>query len=225
MATHFTPKVTWHTNILPRPTQKALSWLANQEWLRQSRWYLAGGTALTLQHGHRVSMDLDFFTTHNDFNISKLTANLKHGDWQETFHREGTLYGTIAGGKVSFIAYPFFKPIMPYHHYGAIRVLDARDIAVMKIVAISQRGSKRDFFDLYWYVQHQEPLYDVMTRLKEQYPGVAHDYHHIIKSLVYFTDAENDPTPQLRFRATWKQIKLFFQKEIKLLIPHLIFLS
>ena len=72
---------------------------------------------------------------------------------------------------------------------------------------------KRDFFDLYWYVTHRESLLAVMERLPRQYPMVAHDWHHIIKSLVYFADAENDPMPEIKFKATWNQVKKFFQTE------------
>lgn len=84
----------------------------------------------------------------------------------------------------------------------------------MKIIAISQRGRKRDFFDLFWYIHHHEPLIDILQRLAAQYPSVAHDYHHILKSLIYFTDADQDPLPKIYFRATWKQVKKYFEKEI-----------
>lgn len=84
----------------------------------------------------------------------------------------------------------------------------------MKIVAISQRGKKRDFFDLYWYVTHRELLIDVLKRLPDQYPTVAHDFHHIMKSLLYFADAENDRLPRLFFSTTWKQVKKFFEREV-----------
>ena len=84
----------------------------------------------------------------------------------------------------------------------------------MKIIAISQRGRKRDFFDLYWCAKNIEPLEKLIKRLKIQYPSVAHDYHHILKSLVYFVDAETDPDPEIYFKVNWKEIKEFFRKEI-----------
>ena len=104
--------------------------------------------------------------------------------------REGTVYGRLLGAKISFIAYPFFRAKEPYAWYGNVRVLTPPDIAVMKIIAISQRGKKRDFIDLYWYVNNREPLIQILRRLPEQYPTVIHDYHHIIKSLMYFADAD-----------------------------------
>lgn len=55
---------------------------------------------------------------------------------------------------MSFIAYPYFKPSGDWLHYGTIRMAKPHDIAVMKIIAISQRGRKRDFVDLYWYLRY-----------------------------------------------------------------------
>ncbi len=92
-------------------------------------------------------------------------------------------------------------------------MLDSYDIAVMKIIAISQRSRKRDFIDLYWLCKNQEPVSDILQRLPEQYPTVAHDYHHIIKSLTYFADAEGEPMPKCFFKASWPEIKRFFARE------------
>ena len=84
----------------------------------------------------------------------------------------------------------------------------------MKIIAISQRGRKRDFFDLYWCAKNLSPLKEFILKLKTQYPSATHDYHHILKSLVYFPDAENDPMPKLNFPASWPQVKKFFNGEV-----------
>jgi len=56
-----------HFHTAPRATQKALAYMSAQRWLKRSAWYLAGGTALALQTGHRQSVDLDFFTPRKDF--------------------------------------------------------------------------------------------------------------------------------------------------------------
>ena len=68
-------KIKWHYETLPRQTKKALDFLSKEEWLKQSSWYLAGGTALALQAGHRKSVDLDFFSEDKNFNEKKLLAN------------------------------------------------------------------------------------------------------------------------------------------------------
>lgn len=207
-------KEKWHEEILLPKIKRALNFLSRQRWLKHSPWYLAGGTALALQVGHRQSVDLDFFTPQSKFNNVVLLRHFKNTDWKTDIDREGTIYGEIFKTKASFIAYPFFLPQQPPKWYGFVRLLQPRDLAVMKVVAISQRGRKRDFFDLYWCVHNLEPLLKIIYRLKKQYPSVAHDYHHILKSLVYFTDAENDPAPQILFDATWKEVKKFFIKEV-----------
>lgn len=207
--------IKWHYETLPRKTKKALDFLSKEKWLKKSEWYLAGGTALALQAGNRKSYDLDFFSVERDFDGKKLLANfIKKSNWKTDIEEKNTIYGELFGAKISFIAYPFFVPDQNLDYHGAIKVLSPRDIAVMKITAISQRGRKRDFFDLYWCAKNIEPLEDIIRRLKKQYPSVAHDYHHILKSMIYFEDAESDPNPEIYFKASWNEVKKFFSKEI-----------
>ncbi len=203
----------WKFDILPQPTRKALDYLKDASWLPRGKWYLAGGTALALQAGHRQSVDLDFFTTEKTFPPAEVIAHLPENVWQADIVKEGTIYGKIHHAKVSFIAYPFFIPVKPKLTYGFVEMLDKDDIAVMKIIAISQRGKKRDFVDLYWYVKNCAPLLSIVEKLKRQYPTVAHNFQHIIKSLTYFDDADKDPMPPLLFDARWDDIKRFFQEE------------
>lgn len=192
-------------------TNKAINVLSKQSWLKKQRWYLAGGTALTLQVGHRISVDLDFFTPRKgiDSDLDFISRTLSP-DWIITNQKQDTLYGELNETKVSFIAYPYFVPKQPFITRGFIDILDARDIAVMKVIAISQRGRKRDFFDLYWYVNNRESLIDVLERVKIQYPNTQHNYHHIIKSLTYYEEAEADPEPQIFFEADWNKVKKYF---------------
>ena len=215
-------EIAWHTEILPGNAKKALDLLAQQKWLKNTEWYLAGGTALALHVGNRQSVDLDFFLPKNDFRIAAVLKHFDGMNWETSVAKEGTIYGKLLGAKVSFIAYPFFVPKQSPGWYGNVRILQPTDIAVMKVIAISQRGRKRDFFDLYWCVKNLESLEQIMRRLNTQYPTVTHNYHHIIKSLVYFADAEADPTPRLMFRANWKEVKRFFQNEASELVKKLV---
>jgi hypothetical protein len=215
----------WHTDVLPVETKRALDFLSHADWLRQSSWYLAGGTALTLHVGHRESLDLDFFTQDKNVEVSLISGHFSNDVWQTEILREGTLYGKLLGAKVSFILYPFFHSRVTPREYGAVRVLAPSDVAVMKIIAISQRGKKRDFVDLYWYALHYEPILNVVRRLSDQYPTVAHDFHHILKSMMYFEDAEIDPMPTLFFKADWKTIKAYFQTEVPKIARELLHLE
>ena len=210
------PEVKWHYETLPRPTRKALDALSQATWLHRPEWYLAGGTALALFGGHRQSVDLDFFTTAQDIGVEQILKELSAfgGDWQVVSQDYATLYGTLFKAKISFIAYPFFFPREPFAAYGALNVLNPRDIMVMKILAISQRGKKRDFFDLYWYVKNREPLIDIVRRLGPQFPQSNHNYHHLLSALAYFVDAESDSDPIITFNVSWKQVKDFFEEEV-----------
>ncbi|MFH1564808.1 MAG: nucleotidyl transferase AbiEii/AbiGii toxin family protein [bacterium] len=213
MDTNTQEQLNLHFDILPRATKKALDFLSEQEWLKNSSWYLAGGTALALQAGHRRSVDLDFFSEEKSFVNEDILEKFSE-NWKVIMDRKNTIYGELLGAKISFIAYPFFVPKQNPLCCGSVRILNKIDIAVMKIIAISQRGKKRDFFDLYWCANNIEPLENIIKRLKKQYPSIAHDYHHILKALVYFEDAESDPEPQIYFDASWKKVKSFFRKEI-----------
>ncbi|MEK7452100.1 MAG: nucleotidyl transferase AbiEii/AbiGii toxin family protein [Patescibacteria group bacterium] len=199
---------------LPSATRKAFLYCSNLDLFQKNDWYLAGGTALTLQMGHRKSVDLDFFTTKNKVNELEVETTLQQtGRWQTTYREAGTIYGLIDGAKISLITYPFFVPKQKKLSFGTLDILQSADVAVMKVIAISQRGRKRDFFDLYWYCKNTEPLIDVIHRVGKQYAGQAENMNHILKSFVYFDDAEEDPDPKIYFQATWRQVKTFFRTE------------
>lgn len=209
--------IVWDTKTLSPETLRALNLLASWSWLKKEDWYLAGGTALALYTGHRQSIDLDFFTPRGTFATGPLLDHFKDSKWKTTVAEKGTVYGALLRTKISFIAYPFFKRAESPQWYGNVRVLTVADIAVMKVIAISQRGRKRDFVDLFWYAQNREPLIAVMRKLPIQYQNIAHNYHHILESMMYFNDADEDPMPEIFFDASWKDIKTYFQKEV----PHI----
>ena len=202
-------------DVLPSEAQAVFRALGLLDFLRADGWYLAGGTALALQMGHRVSLDLDFFTPHSKFSISDIERVLGGaGQWETTLASEGTLYGNFLGAKVSFIAYPFFKPSPPALQCGTVDILSPDDVAVMKVIVVSQRGKKRDFVDLYWYMAvYGAELFSLMMRVLKQYPQ-AHNVQHLIKSMTYFVDAEEDAMPKLFFDADWEKVKAYFRAEV-----------
>lgn len=219
-------KIDSNFKCMPPETVKAFLFLSLQPWLANSGWYLAGGTALALQVGNRKSVDLDFFTTEKDFDKLELVNYfINNNEWETTIDKKNTVYGKLFNAKISFIAYPFFIPEQNFIQYGSIKILNPIDVAVMKTIAVSQRGRKRDFFDLYWCAKNIDSLDNFIRKLKAQYPSVAHDYHHILKSLVYFADAESDPEPEIYFKASWDEVKSFFEKEIPRITSELIGLN
>lgn len=205
--------MSFRDKVLFPPTKKALDYLSKQSWIGNG-WYLAGGTSLTLQWGHRQSVDLDFFTPEKDFETDQLIGKFQPANWKTTKIEKGTVYGELFGVKISFIAYPWFIPQQRLHQYGTVRILDDEDIVVMKILAISQRGAKRDFYDLYWYSTQKNSLVTAIESISSQYPNHDHNFHHILKSLTYFDDAEDDPDPVIFFEASWQKIKEYFLTEV-----------
>lgn len=205
----------FHFEALPSETKLALESFSKMPLFATGGWYLAGGTALALQVGHRKSVDLDFFTSEKEFDEFKLERTLLNTDqWDTSSKDSGTLYGEYLGAKASFIAYPFFVSSGKYAEFGTVKILLPEDIAVMKIIAISQRCRKRDFTDLYWYVQNRESLEEILNRVQKHYPRKNLNMPHFLKSLNFFADAESDPMPTLLFDARWEDIKKYFNTEV-----------
>src|SRR3989304_576366 len=118
-----------------------------------SDFYLAGGTALALQIGHRISHDLDFFSSTNTLGMverSALAHQLQHIT-PSTIKREENeqLYATILGVEVSFI-YQHHLLLFPTIEVNGLQLARPIDIGLMKLSAIKDRGTPRDFVDLYF---------------------------------------------------------------------------
>lgn len=191
-------------------TLELLKDLMGKDYL--SQFVLVGGTALALQIGHRKSIDLDFFTTTNFDSNQLLSSLLDNYDFVVFSQFPQTLIGTINGIKVDFIRfkYPFIRPSV---EINGIRMLSVEDIAPMKLDAISGRGSKKDFFDLYYLLEIM-PMDSILSLYLEKYSHQT--LFHIVRSLVYFDDAETNPDPMvLDKKVTWTRVKRTISKEIQ----------
>ena len=169
------------------------------------QFYLVGGTALALQMGHRVSVDLDFFTP-QPFDKPELLDLLNAHFEEVLLESEGAsmLITNINQVKVDFVkmGYPMLFP--PLEIEG-VRLLDIRDIAPMKLKAIAQRGSKKDFYDIYFLLDRL-PLAEILQLFSEKFK--QQEVFHIIKSLTYFEDAEKYADPSVFDKTvTWKKVK------------------
>ena len=140
--------------------------------------YLAGGSAVALHLGHRRSVDLDFFIAKDEFEMVPLLNDLRrvgHLTVQQQSH--GTLNAALEGTKVSFFVYPY--PLLEdLHALEEVQIAELLDLALMKLVSISQRGAKRDFIDLYQIGQTEYTLDDLLSRLPDKYQRSR--IHHII---------------------------------------------
>jgi hypothetical protein len=85
----------------------------------------------------------------------------------------------------------------------------------MKIDAIATRGTKRDFIDLYFICKSGYQLMEILNFYNKKYKMLASNLIHIQKSLVFFNDAEADTTSMMLKNIEWKEVKGFFEKEVK----------
>lgn len=176
--------------------------------------YLAGGTAAALQLGHRISVDFDFFTG-KEFVPSRFSAGISRlGEFNEEQADKGTVTGEFAGIKFSLFVYKYpliFQPLK----YLSLCIADIRDIAAMKIDAIATRGAKRDFVDLYFICRSGYELKELLNFYNVKYKKLASNIIHIQKSLVFFKDAESQEMPRMLKSCKWREIKYFFEEEVK----------
>ncbi len=178
-------------------------------FLHDFSFYLAGGTGLALQIGHRRSFDLDFFTA-KEFSPDELAAVIKKHNLstEGEMQSHGTLYCIIEGVKTSFIFYDCLL-IFPQISLESITIADWRDIVTEKLRTVGDRGQKKDFFDLYFGVQKMGIDNIVESAYKKFGKNV--NFFHLVKGLTYFEDAEKNPDPLLLDKsASWNEVKNFF---------------
>lgn len=181
--------------------------------------YLAGGTGLALQLGHRASIDIDLFSQ-NTF-IAERYASLLIGLGGRVIQAEsGTIHGVVTGVKVSFLHYPYplLRQLQVFH---GLQIASLEDIAVMKAVAISQRGDKKDFFDMYEILKTIPPR-DLKNLFLEKFSEARINCYHILKSFFYFDDADQQPDPFSLNGTTWEQVKNYFVGHEKELMRELV---
>jgi len=177
-----------------------------------SGWTLCGGTGLALHFGHRVSEDFDFFKF-EDFDVEALVTALAGVDNVAVLSRAvHTLHILQRKVRLSFLRLeaPLGFDGMPYR---GLLVGDPRDIATLKLVAIGGRGSRKDFIDLYFYLQQAPGLTNLFELLEARSSSIDWNRYHLLKSLTYFDNAEKEPIPDMLVEIDWEEIKAFFRRQ------------
>jgi hypothetical protein len=176
--------------------------------------YLAGGTALALQLGHRISVDLDFFTRH-EFNEKALAAKpTSLPEFVQAGTAKWTVQGKIKHTKFSifYYEYPLLEPPLLFKN---IQLTSLADIAAMKIHALESRGTRRDFVDVYFLAQ-KYTLEEMLTFYQKKCAVLEDRLYSILRALDYFEDAEQEKKmSKMIATVTWKEIKGYFRKETR----------
>lgn len=182
-------------------TLELLKRLSEKDFLKGAR--LVGGTALALQYGHRMSVDLDFFGKIEVDNIDIKEQLQNIGKLSVIKESRNINVFLINGVKVDFINYPY-QWIDEAIKDETVMLASPRDIAAMKVNAIEGRGSKKDFIDLYFLLQRYS-LQDILGFYAKKYP--EYSIFRALMSLTYFEDAENQFMPKMFTNVSWEDVK------------------
>ncbi|HZK49349.1 MAG TPA: nucleotidyl transferase AbiEii/AbiGii toxin family protein [Thermoleophilia bacterium] len=216
-----------HSEALDGRTASLLSRIAGEDAFRD--FYLAGETALALQLGHRMSLDLDLFSERPWSAGGVLDAARSLGPTTVDLESAGTLVGSIGGVRVSSFHYPYPLLEPPLRFPGvalgappSIPLAGLLDIACMKLVAVSQRGSRKDFIDLYFLDRAGIDVRPAVQALPRKILGVDHNLVHLIRSLAYFAGAESEPEPRMLVPFEWRQARDYALAESQTLLQEVL---
>jgi hypothetical protein len=196
---------------LPKKTYALLKKIS--PLMKDQGFYLAGGSGLALQIGHRISEDLDFFNR-RPFDPSSLLRSLKDraDRVEEILNEVQTLITDLEGVKCSFFYYdvPLLFDLVSLYD---LKVADWRDILAEKFKTAAQRGSKKDFFDIFCIIQTKKlSLGEAVSLFKKRFQSSGLNLYHVLRSLTYFEDADPEPDPKLMEGSdfSWEEVKSFF---------------
>jgi hypothetical protein len=194
--------------------------LAGMSELRD--FYLAGGTALSLQLGLRKSFDFNFFSYHS-FSERVLLSSLEKtlgSKGNVITLEEGTCHVAFHGIQLSFFFYPhrLLRPLVKEKDLPGVALASLADLAAMKFSAIASRSVKKDFYDLYHLLRVENwTAQELLSLMDKKYGKEGWGKGNAILALTYFQLAENDPLPSCFVPCDWEKIKVYFlclQKEM-----------
>ncbi len=184
--------------------------------------YLAGGTALALQIGHRVSIDFDLFRG------EPITPSL-YPRVERAFpfpanplvNNSDELTVSVNGVKITFLYYPF--PVLdPLEVYDGLPLLSVREIAATKAYTIGQRGFYKDYVDLYYVLaEGRTTLAEIIANAEKKF-GDAFNARLFLEQLVYLGDVHDIEIQFLKQVVTPKKLLAFFESSIRDAAPDLI---
>lgn len=178
--------------------------------------YLAGGTALALQLGHRISVDFDFFWGKDipkDL-LSKVRRIFKGFEIKIVVNHSEQLTVVVEGVNVSFVRYPF--PVISRSiKYQEVKILSALEIAAMKAYALGKRATLKDYVDLYFVLKGKIGTLEDIIMLCEKKYSEEFDPRLFLEQLIYLEDIEEIEIQFLKEKVSVSEIEKFFEKEIK----------
>ncbi len=191
-----------HYQTIDTPTLELLKELMQIPALENLR--LVGGTGLALQKGHRKSVDIDLFGEIEADDIELMNSLSVFNDLKTIHQTKNIKVFSITNIKTDIVNYPY-PWLFPVIETNGIRLADIRDVAAMKVAAITNRGTKKDFIDLYFLLK-DFTVGDIVNFYLAKYNDGSEFL--ALRSLVYFADAESDLMPEMLMPAEWESVKL-----------------
>ena len=189
--------------------RQGLDYLRRQAFIGD--FYLAGGTALALQIGHRISTDLDWFSTQQHLlppaREEICLALSASGQFEFASEQDGMLFTRLFGTDVSFI-YQHHPLLEPTIEYRGVQLASPADIGLMKLAAINSRGTRRDFVDVYC-LQEVVTLERLLELATVKYTDRPSFLAVAVRALAYFEDAEQQPMPRLLTLVRWPDVRVY----------------
>lgn len=173
---------------------------------------LVGGTSLALQYGHRNSIDLDFFGTIDDDPLSIRECLETIGHVSVLKETKSIRIYDLDKVKIDFVDYSRYQWLTEAITEDGLRLASPKDIAAMKVNAIEGRGTRKDFVDIYFLLQHYS-LDEILGFYQEKYP--EHSVFRALMSLSYFEDAEKQMMPKMFSKVSWDEMKAYIIKEVE----------
>lgn len=173
---------------------------------------LVGGTALAFHLGHRFSVDLDIFGNFNQEIITETLKSELFGDFTVLMDGRTIKHYIINQVKVDIVKYDKYQWLEDVIIDDQIRIAGLKDIAAMKIAAITNRGSKKDFIDLFFLLK-TFGMKEIIEFYQMKY--IDANAFFAILSLTYFDDAEKSDMPQMLIPTSWEDVKKYIIFEVK----------
>lgn len=183
--------------------------------------HLAGGSAVAYHFSHRLSEDLDLFSTTPDLDLSALRGALASSFPTMAVRGESdvTLKVLAGGATINFVRYPYAPLEPPRSGPAGIPVASVRDLAAMKLAAVARRGIRRDFWDLYTIGLSGRSLSEMARDYRQKFGREESDLYHVLRALTYFADADSDPIfPRGMTKDLWAEIQVHFEREAPTLL-------
>jgi Nucleotidyl transferase AbiEii toxin, Type IV TA system len=178
--------------------------------------YLAGGTALALQIGHRVSVDFDFFSSDPIPHSLLLKAKrvFEASSVEPLINNPDELTVLVDDMKLTFLAYPF-PVIAPLVSAGGLHLLSVTEIAATKAYSIGRRGTYKDYVDLYAIVKHRHATLAEIIAMAERKFEAQFNSRLFAEQLLFMDDIGDYRIEFLGAPTTPTKILTFFKAELR----------